>query len=267
MKRSWLDVDNSRSGRKDRYCLDGFPRVVLGSSPHATLPLVSHSPEGWYSPLHAALTRLDGRWQLADLGSTKGVFMNKAQMKSARWLDSGDVFYVVPTERLTFTEEPIDPRVLAHVLRLALSPDAEADWLVFSDALQELGDDTGKKMLSARDDVVPPLGFLYRMRTDGTVRFSCRYGFIHTLTLRNVGLAQELRTQVIDAVLAQPAVCLLRELELDMTSFDEVPLDVLAAAVVRAAPPSLRVVRLLGMIGSPPKRLFPPSIHVEWAPI
>ena len=267
MKRSWLDVDNAKSGRKDRYCLDGFPRVVLGSSPHATLTLVSHTPEGGYSPLHAALTRLEGRWQLADLGSTKGLFMNKAQMKTARWLDSGDVFYVVPTERLTFTEEPVDPRIQAHVRRLALSEDTDADWLVFSDALQELGDETGKQMLSAREEVVPPLGFLYRMRTDGTVAFSCRYGFIRTLTLRNVGLAQDLRAQVVDAVLAQPAVCLLRELELDMTSFDEVPLDALAAAITRAAPPSLRVVRLLGMIGAPPKKLFPASIHVEWAPI
>lgn len=264
MKRTWLDVDNARSGRKDRYCLDGFSRIVIGSAPFVALRMTTH---GLYSRQHASLTRLNGRWQLADLGGANGLYMNQAQMKTARWLDSGDAFYVNEHEKFRFLEEPVDPRWDAHALRLAHSDDSEAAWAVFSDALQELGDDTGKRMVSARENPVLPLGFLDRMRGDGTIAFGCQYGFIRTLRLRNIGLARELHAEVFDAVLGQPVARLLRALEVDVQSFDDLSLDVLAAAIIRAAPASLRVVRMLGVIGPPAKNPFPASLQVEWAPI
>ena len=82
--------------------------------------------------------------------------------------------------------------------------------------------------------------------TDGTVAFNCRFGFIRTLTLRNVGLLVDSKPRVIEAVLRQPLARLMRVLELDVASFEDVPLEVLAKHIVEAAPPSLRVVRLLG---------------------
>ncbi|MBS1148448.1 MAG: Inner rane component of cytoplasmic domain [Myxococcaceae bacterium] len=264
MKRAWLEIDNAKTGRADRFCLDGFARVVIGSATFATLRLTTH---GAYSPQHFALSRLEGRWQVADLHSATGLFMNQARMRTARWLDSGDKFYVMPQEQFRFTEEPVDPRWEAHAARLAHGDDSEGAWLVFADALQELGDETGQRMVAAGEDPALPLGFLERMRGDGTVTFTCRFGFLRTLTLRNVGLARELNAEVIDAVLAQPVARLLRHLEVDVPSFEDVPLETLAAAIVRAAPPSLRVVRLLGVFGAPPRGLFPPALQVEWAPI
>jgi hypothetical protein len=264
VKRSWLDVDNAKTGRVDRYCLDGFARVLIGSAPFVTLRMTTG---GWYSPQHAAISRMNGRWQLSDLGSANGLFMNQALMKTARWLDPGDAFYVNPNEKFRLVEETLDPRWEAHALRVAQSDDSNGAWHVFSDALQELGDETGHRMISAPDSAALPLGFLDRMRSDGTVNFDCHFGFIRSLTIRNAGLARGLQARVIDAVLAQPAAALLRVLEVDVPSFDDVALDSLAAAIVRAMPPSLRVVRLLGVFGAPPLRLFPESVQVEWAPI
>ena len=263
MKRAWLEVDNRKTGRTERFCLDGFSRIVVGRDPSATLRVANVT----LARRHFAVTRLEGRWQVADLGSAAGLFMNKARMMTARWLDSGDVFWPNGDVQFRFVEEPIDPRCEAHALRLAQGDDSDGAWQVFSDALQELGDDTGRKMIAAREDPVLPLGFLERMRTDTTVTFECRYGFVRTLTVRNHGLARELGVGVFDAILAQPLVRLLRVLEVDVPSFEDVPLAQLAAAVVRAAPPSLKVVRLLGVFGAPPAGMFPPSLQVEWAPI
>ncbi len=250
-------------GRTERFCLDGFTQLVIGSAPFATL----RRPGSWYARRHLSLSRLNGRWQVANVGGTQGLFMNQALMKTARWLDSGDAFYVDAQEQFRFAEEIGDPRWDAHAQRLAEGDDSDAAWLVFSDAIQELGDETGKQMLVAGTSPVLPLGFLERMRADETVTFTCRFGFVHTLTLRNLGLAQELQAQVVDAVLAQPVVRLLRVLEVDVPSFGELPLDALASAIIRSAPASLRVVRLLGAIGPPLEQLFPLSLRVEWAPI
>jgi hypothetical protein len=263
VKRSWLDVDNAKTGRTERFCLDGFARIVVGRGPFVTLRVVAPV----YARQHFTLTKVGERWQVADLGGAGGLLMNKMKILSARWLDSGDAFSVGPNETFRFVEEPLDPRWEALALQLAQSDDSDMAWLVFSDAIQELGDETGKRMPSAGEDPALPLGFLDRMRADGTVSFSCRFGFVRTLTLRNAGLANELHAHVLDAVLAQPVARLLRVLEVDVPSFEDVPLEVLAAAILRTAPPSLRVVRLLGMIGAPPKGLFPPSLQVEWAPI
>lgn len=239
---------------------------MIGRAQHAVLR--THNQ---FVRHHFLLRKLEGRWQVAALSSAGGVFMNRMPMKTARWLDSGDVFYVSDDEPFRFTEEELDPRWEAHALRLAQSDDSDAAWLVFSDAIQELGDETGKKMLSAGEDPVLPLGFLDRLRSDGAVTFACRFGFIRSLALRQVGVALELRLDgkpmVIEGVLRHPLARQLRVLELDVPSFDEMPLELLAACIVDAAPPSLKVVRLLGVIGAPPRQLFPSSLQVEWAPI
>jgi len=263
VKRAWLEVDVARTGRTDRYCLEGFDRVVVGRAPEATLrmssPLLARQ--------HFAFTRVGGRWQVADLGSPAGIFMNGQRVNTARWLDPGDKVTPGGGETFRFVEEPISPQWLAHAQRLAVSDDSDPAWLVFADALQDLGDDTGRRMVTAGDAPVLPLGFLDRMRTDGTVGFSCRYGFIRVLTVRNAGLARELGLKVFDAILLNPLARLLTVLELDVTSFADEPLEKLAAAVMNAAPPSLKTVRLLGVFGAPPRNLFPQPITVEWAPI
>lgn len=263
LKRAWLEVESRGLGRTERYCLDGFERVVIGRGVVATLRM----PGALYGRMHAALSLVAGRWQVADLGSAGGTFINNVRIHTARWLDSGDVFWMNGGERFQFVEEAIDPRRAAHFQRLAESDDGDGAWLVLADTLQELGDETGKKMVTALEDLALPLGFLGPLRSDGAVTFSCRFGFIRTLTLRNLGLARTLGLGVFPAVLRQPGVALLRVLEVDLTSFDELPLPVLAAALRDDGPPSLRVLRLLGVFGAPPRHLFPPGLEVEWAPI
>lgn len=248
-------------GRSERFCLDGFERLVIGRATHVAL----RRPYATYSREHAALTRIEGRWQVADLGSAGGTWMNSKRVATARWLDPGDVFWMNGNERFRYLEETSDPRLDAQARKLADSDDGDAAWLVFADALQELGDEAGKAMAAAGVDPVLPLGFLDRMRTDETVTFACRFGFVHWLKVRNTGLAAELGERVLTAVLAQPVVQFLRTLELDVRSFEPVPLEALMAAVRAAAPRSLKVVRLLGVIGQPPQRA-PERFAVEWAP-
>ncbi len=262
MKRAWLEVEVARTGRTDRYCLEGFDRVVVGRAPEATLRM----PSPLFSRQHFGFTRVADRWQVADLGSTSGLFMNGLRVKTARWLDSGDKVEAAG-ETFRFVEEPVNAQWLAHAQRLADSDDSDNAWLVFADALQDLGDDTGRRMVIAGDGAVLPLGFLDRMRTDGTVSFSCRFGFIRVLTVRNLGLARELGLKVFEAILLNPLARLLTVLELDVTSFDDEPLQKLADAVTKSAAASLKTVRLLGVFGAPPRGLFPPRIAVEWAPI
>lgn len=262
MKRTWLEVERLPLGRPERFCLDGFERVVIGRAAHVAL----RRPFSNYSREHAALTRLDGRWQVADLGSSGGTFMNKARIATARWLDPGDVFQMNGSEQFRFLEEAVDPRFEAQAKQLADGDDSDAAWLVFADALQERGDETGKRMVA--DPTLPalPLGFLERMKADDTVLFELRHGFVRRLTLRNRGLAQDLGPSVVPAILAQPIVQFVRELELDLTTFSSSALQPLSDAVQAHAPASLKVLRLLGVFG-PPLRTAPARYAVEWAPI
>ncbi len=260
MKRAWLEVESKVHGRMERYCLDGFERIVIGSSPFATLRM---SPTH-YLREHAALTRIEGRWQLADLGSNTGIWMNDMRMLSARWLDSGDFFWTRREQIFRFVEEVVNPRLLEHLGRLAASDDSDAMWMVLSDALQELGDPAGRLMPTAGADPVLPLGFLETLRSDGAAQLQCRFGFVQRLTLRSLGMARGLRQQVFDAALAQPVVQLLRDLVVDVPSFEGVAIGDLAAAISRAAPPSLRRIFLTGMNGPPPPNLFPEGVRVVW---
>lgn len=249
-------------GRPDRFCLDGFERVVIGRNPHVEL----RRPYGTYSRMHAALTKLDGRWQLADLGSSGGTYMNKKRIPAPVWLDPGDVFQMNGDEMFRYLEETVDPRWEAQARKVADGGDTDAEWLVFADALQDLGDPIGRDMMTAGAEPVLPLGFLDRMRSDDTVQFTCRYGFVRSLTLRNRGLALELQDKVVPAILAQPVVQLIRALEVDLTTFSEGRLMALLNAVRASAPPSLRRVSIHGVIGAPPS-LPPTPYAVEFAPI
>lgn len=249
-------------GRPERFCLDGFDRVVIGRAPFAAL----RRPFSAYSREHAALTRLEGRWQVADLGSSGGTFMNKARIATARWLDAGDVFQMNGNEQFRYLEETVDPRVEAQVQKVAEGDDSDASWLVFADALQDLGDEAGKRMVSDPGLPALELGFLERMKSDDTVLLDYRFGFVRRLVIRNRGLAQDLGPKIVPAILAQPIVQLVRELELDLTTFSSSALQPLSDAVQAHAPPSLRVLRLLGVFG-PPLRTAPARYAVEWAPI
>ena len=77
-------------------------------------------------------------------------------------------------------------------------------------------------------------------------------------------MARGLQHRVFDAVLAQPITQLLRELVVDVPSFDGIPLEGIASAISRSAPKSLRKVRLSGLLFRPPPTLFAPSLQVEW---
>lgn len=273
MTRASLEVTANALGRSERFCLDGFERVVIGRSRTVAMSMQwvgqhgqANDPAGGpYSREHAALTLLEGRWQLADLGSSGGTWMNGGKIQRC-WLDSGDTFLMNGSHRFRFLLEPVNPRWEQHAAQLAASDDGDAAWLVFSDALQELGDPIGTQMAGAGADPLLPLGFLNRMRADGTVTLHCRFGFVQKLEVRNVGLAVDLKERIFDVVLAQPVVRLLRELVVHIGDFPRIPLEAIAAAISLAAPPSLRVVRFEGALERPPRHLFPASMRVEWTP-
>jgi hypothetical protein len=259
MKHAWLEVEKLL-GRPERYCLDGFERIVIGSSPFATLRM----PRTHYLQEHAALSLIDGRWQLADLGSNTGVWMNDKRMLTARWLDSGDAFWMRKEQMFRFLEQTVDPRVLEQLSRVAQSDDSDGPWMVLSDALQELGEPYASKMPTAGEDPLLPLGFLETLRSDGAVQLKCHFGFAQRMTVRNLGMARGLQHRVFDAVLSQPVIALLRELVIDIPSFHGVSLESIAGAINRSAPQSLRKVRLSGLVVRPAPQLFREPLKIEW---
>ena len=60
---------------------------IIGKPPHASIPMDNH----YVSRRHAQIALVDGRYQITDLGSKNGTYVNGIRMgNESRWLTDGD---------------------------------------------------------------------------------------------------------------------------------------------------------------------------------
>jgi len=64
----------------------GKAQVLIGSDPTNDLVI----SEGTVSRHHASITAREGRYELADLNSTNGTFVNGQRLTGSTWIDKGD---------------------------------------------------------------------------------------------------------------------------------------------------------------------------------
>lgn len=87
-------VVRSRHGEVGkRVTVDRFP-FVIGRGSQAHLALDTEKA----SRMHARIEQIDGAWQVLDLGSANGTFLNGERLAGARALSAGDVITVGEVE-------------------------------------------------------------------------------------------------------------------------------------------------------------------------
>lgn len=247
----------------EHYCLEGFDFLPIGRGSEARIRVDSNR----CSRVHAILSRAPGgRWNLVDSGSSSGTWLVNDKVVPRRGerlvaqyqLEPGDVFTLNFEHQFHFLLEPIDQQWEALAAGLAAGDGSEASWRVFADQLEERGHPLGPRMAAAGSSPLLPLGFLRRYRDEGTVTLRFRMGFVHELGVANVGLDE----RTFDAVLSQPLVRLAHRLDVDLRTFEGVPLPTILEAIRRSAPPGLRVVRLNGLLTRRPAQVLP-GITIE----
>jgi pSer/pThr/pTyr-binding forkhead associated (FHA) protein len=81
-----VDPPDAR-GRTFPLGRDGLAEVTVGRAAGCGLALTEDT---FVSQLHARLFRTDGTWQIEDLGSTNGTFLNRRKISGPQSLHVGD---------------------------------------------------------------------------------------------------------------------------------------------------------------------------------
>ena len=179
--RAWLERENPEGG--EITLPDGSGALSFGRSSKCTLVFDDFS----VSDRHCELAWDAGFWRLRDLGSTAGTRVNGHQLAThSRALFSGDRVEF-GSVRLRFrTDLPIDDKLLLDAIGRA--PEAESNWLVYADQLQERGDPLGERIMRSRTggrlDHMPWLGPLFQSYIDGELELDWHFGFVKRATIR-----------------------------------------------------------------------------------
>lgn len=178
--RAWLERENPEGG--EITLPEGSGALVFGRSSKCTLVFDDIT----LSDRHCELAWGAGFWRLRDLGSGAGTRINGHPLTHGRALFSGDRVEF-GSVRLRFrTDLPVDDKQLLEAIGRA--PDAESNWLVYADQLQERGDPLGERIMRSRTggrlDHMPWLGPLWDSYVAGELEVDWHFGFVKRATIR-----------------------------------------------------------------------------------
>lgn len=239
--RAWLERESPEG---DKITLpDGSGSLVFGRSSKCTLVFDDIT----LSARHCELSWDAGFWKLRDLGSEVGTRLNGHPLTHARALFAGDRVEF-GSVRLRFrTDLPVDdPQLLDAIGR---SPEAESNWLVYADQLQERGDPLGERITRSRSggrlDHMPWLGPLWDAFVAGELEIEWQFGFVKRATIRTAAgrLPAEWRPMV-STLLNLRIGRFLRSLVIDLPRLEnltpmQIPHEVVAAQHFLAELPAL----------------------------
>lgn len=178
--RAWLERESPAGD--DITLPEGSGSLVFGRSPKCTLVF----DDLGLSARHCEVAWDAGFWRLRDLGSELGTRVNGLALTHGRALFAGDRIEFGGVRLRFRTDLPSDdPQLLDAIGR---SPEAESNWLVYADQLQERGDPLGERIIRARAggklDHLPWLGPLWDAFVAGELEVDWHFGFVKRATIR-----------------------------------------------------------------------------------
>jgi uncharacterized protein (TIGR02996 family) len=178
--RAWLERESPPGG--DITLPDGSGTLVFGRSAKSTI--VFDDPA--LSARHCELSWDAGFWKLRDLGSDAGTRVNGLAVNQRQALFAGDRIEFGSTTLRFRSDLPPDDHELIEAI--ARAPDAEPNWLVYADQLQERGDPLGERIVRSRAggrlDHMPWLGSLWDAFVAGELEVDWQFGFVKRATIR-----------------------------------------------------------------------------------
>ena len=178
---AWLERETPQGD--DITLPDGSGSMVFGRSSKCTLVFDDIT----LSARHCEVAWDAGFWRVRDLGSELGTRVNGQEVSHWRAIFEGDRIQFGSVCLRFRSDLPVDdPRLLDAIGR---SPDAESNWLVYADQLQERGDPLGERIMRARArsplDHGPWLGPLWDPFVAGELEIDWHFGFIRRATVRS----------------------------------------------------------------------------------
>lgn len=241
--RSWLERELPPGD--DIQLPDGSGLLVFGRSSKCTL--VFDDPA--LSPRHCELAFDAGFWRVRDLGSEAGTSVNGHFLTHGRALFPGDLLQLGSTRLRYRSDLPPDDRELVEAI--ARAPDAEPNWLVYADQLQERGDPLGERIVKSRTggrlDHLPWLGPLWEPFVSGELEIDWQYGFVKRATIRTAAGRQPTDWRELAATLFNLRIGrFLRALSIDLPRLEnltplQIPEAVIAAQHFLAQQPALPI--------------------------
>jgi uncharacterized protein (TIGR02996 family) len=190
----------------------GTGPVTIGRGAAATLRV----PSDRISRLHCQLREEHGGWQIEDLGSSGGTWLNARRVDGSVRLSHGDRVWLGDT-RLVFLDQPEleSPELEAVVTQHPDDPSAVRVW---ADWLLERGDPFGEHLLSPHpvDFALEGLAPLVRA---GQLELDWQHGLIRTARLRCVEDATYWNVEVLARLVALRAARWLDHLTVDLTTW------------------------------------------------
>lgn len=138
------------------------------------------------SPQHCEVSWDGSFWKVKDLGTDAGTRVNGVLLRHSRALHANELIQFGETRLRFKTDLPVEDRALIEAI--ARSPDAESNWLVYADQLQERGDPLGERIVKSRAggklDHMPWLGGLWEPFVNGELEIDWQFGFVRRATIR-----------------------------------------------------------------------------------
>lgn len=228
--RAWLEREFPPG---DDISLPETGSLVFGRSSKCTI--VFDDPS--LSPQHCEVSWDGSFWKVKDLGTEAGTRVNGVAQRHARALHSGERIEFGATKLRFRTDLPAEDRALIEAI--ARSPDAESNWLVYADQLQERGDPLGERIVKSRSggklDHMPWLGSLWEAFVAGELEIDWQYGFVRRATIRTAAGREAPDWQAIVVTLLNSRIGhFVRSLTIDLARIDGVSSLQLTEAILEA---------------------------------
>lgn len=228
--RAWLERELPPG---DDISLPETGSLVFGRSQKCTIVF----DDAALSPQHCEVSWDGSFWKVKDLGSDAGTRVSGAPIRHSRALHSGETLEFGSTRLRFKTDLPGEDRALIEAI--ARSPDAESNWLVYADQLQERGDPLGERIVKSRSggklDHMPWLGSLWEHFVAGELEIDWQYGFVKRATLRTAAGREAPRWgELVVTLLDSRIGHFVRALTIDLPRLESVPPLALTEELLRA---------------------------------
>ncbi|MBL8915623.1 MAG: FHA domain-containing protein [Archangium sp.] len=228
--RAWLERELPQG---DDIVLPETGTLIFGRSQKCTIVF----DDATLSPQHCEVSWDGAFWKVKDLGSDGGTRVNGVPIRHSRALHSGEKIEFGATRLRFKTDLPEEDRTLIDAI--ARSPDAESNWLVYADQLQERGDPLGERIVKSRTggklDHMPWLGALWEHFVAGELEIDWQYGFVKRATIRTAAGREAPRwTDLVVTLLNSRIGHFVRALTIDLPRLANVPALGLTEALLDA---------------------------------
>ncbi|MFT3708598.1 MAG: FHA domain-containing protein [Archangium sp.] len=228
--RAWLERELPPG---DDITLPESGSLIFGRSSKCTIVFDDAS----LSAQHCEISWDGSFWKVKDLGSEAGTRVNGVQLRHSRALHSGERIEFGATRLRYRTDLPEEDRTLIEAI--ARSPDAESNWLVYADQLQERGDPLGERIVKSRTggklDHMPWLGSLWEHFVAGELEIDWQYGFVRRATIRTAAGRESPDWQDVVVTLLNSRIGhFVRAISLDLPRLESVPQLGISEAILAA---------------------------------